>query len=62
MTLKMCQCQFFSHTRDNVSTWTVSADELKGWAENVLKPKAELAVKGEGDYCVGDWCTFAKHQ
>ena len=58
--IKDVSMSIFQPRRDNVSTWTVSADELKGWAENVLKPKAELAVKGEGDYCVGDWCTFCK--
>lgn len=46
--------------RDNVSTWTISVDELNAWAENVLKPKAELAHKGEGDYLSGPWCQFCK--
>ena len=46
--------------RDNVSTWTISVDELNAWAENVLKPKAELAHKGEGDYLPGPWCQFCK--
>ena len=46
--------------RENVSTWTISVDELNAWAENVLKPKAELAHKGEGDYLPGSWCQFCK--
>lgn len=46
--------------RENVSTWTISVDELNAWAENVLKPKAELAHKGEGDYLPGPWCQFCK--
>ena len=46
--------------RDNVSTWAISVDELNAWAENVLKPKAELAHKGEGDYLPGPWCQFCK--
>jgi len=29
--------------RENISTWTISVDELKTWAENTLKPKAALA-------------------
>lgn len=36
--------------RENVSTWTISVDELNAWAENTLKPKAKLAHKGEGEY------------
>ncbi len=50
----------FQPRRDNVSTWTIPADELRDWAENELKPKAELAFKGEGEYCPGDWCTFCR--
>ncbi len=46
--------------RENVSTWTISVDELNAWAENILKPKAELAHKGEGDYLPGPWCQFCK--
>lgn len=46
--------------RENVSTWTISVDELNAWAENVLKPKAELAHKGEGNYLPGPWCQFCK--
>jgi hypothetical protein len=50
----------FQPRRDNVSTWTIPVDELRDWAENELKPKAELAFKGEGEYCPGDWCTFCR--
>ena len=46
--------------RENVSTWTISVEELNDWAENILKPKAELAHKGEGDYLPGPWCQFCK--
>ena len=30
------------------------------WAEQTLKPKAEMAYQGEGDYVPGPWCTFCK--
>lgn len=46
--------------RENVSTWTISMDELNAWAKNTLKPKAELAHKGEGEYLPGSWCQFCK--
>ncbi len=46
--------------RENVSTWTIAVDELKVWAENVLKQKATLAFNGEGDYFSGEWCTFCR--
>lgn len=46
--------------RENVSTWTISVDELQEWAEKTLRPKADLAFKGEGDYTPGAWCQFCK--
>lgn len=46
--------------RENVSTWTISVDALRDWAENTLKPKANLAYKGEGEYAPGAWCQFCR--
>ena len=46
--------------RSNVSTHTVSTAELLEWAETVLKPTAELAFKGEGEFHCGEWCRFCK--
>lgn len=45
---------------DNISSWEIPADELLAWAENELKPKAQLAWAGEGDATPGDWCRFCK--
>ncbi|MGI5965417.1 MAG: DUF2800 domain-containing protein [Anaerotruncus rubiinfantis] len=50
----------FQPRRENVSTWTISVDDLLDWAENTLKPKAELAFKGGGEYSPGSWCQFCK--
>lgn len=50
----------FQPRRENVSTWTISAEELRNWAENELKPKAQMAFKGEGEYCPGEWCQFCR--
>ena len=50
----------FQPRRENVSTWTVSVDELKAWAENELKPRAKMAYDGEGEYLPGEWCTFCR--
>ena len=48
----------FQPRRENVSTWTVSVEDLKAWAENELKPRAKMAYDGEGEYLPGEWCTF----
>lgn len=50
----------FQPRRENVSTWTVTKEELLDWAEMVLKPTAELAAKGEGEFKAGDHCLFCK--
>lgn len=50
--------------RQNVSTFEMSKDDLYRWAEEVLKPTAELAFAGDGNFLCGEWCGFckAKHE
>ena len=50
--------------RSNLSTFEMSKDDLYRWADEVLKPTAELAFAGEGDFQCGEWCIFckAKHE
>lgn len=43
---------------DNISSWQISAEELREWAEEELKPRAELAFEGKGELNAGDWCRF----
>lgn len=50
----------FQPRRENVSTWSIPVTELKQWAEETLKPKAELAYAGKGEYVPGAWCQFCK--
>lgn len=45
---------------DNVSTETLETSTLLDWAENEVKPKAELAWDGEGEFIPGDHCRFCK--
>ena len=46
--------------RANVSTFTLTRQELLDWAETVLVPTAELAYAGDGEYHCGEWCQFCK--
>jgi hypothetical protein len=46
--------------RDNVSTYDISKDELYRWADDVLKPTADLAFAGDGNFLCGEWCGFCK--
>lgn len=45
---------------DNTNEWELSADELLEWAESVLKPQAEKAHKGIGDFKPGEHCRFCR--
>ena len=45
---------------DNTSTEELRVDELMTWAQNKLKPKAQLAFAGEGEFCAGDHCKFCR--
>lgn len=57
---KEVEMTIFQPRRENVSTWSESVDELRKWAQEDLKPKAELADSGEGEFSSGDWCLFCK--
>lgn len=46
--------------RDNISTYEVSKDNLYRWADEVLKPTADLAFAGDGNFLCGEWCGFCK--
>ena len=46
--------------RDNVSTYEISKNELYCWADEVLKPTADLAFAGNGNFLCGEWCGFCK--
>lgn len=45
---------------DNISTADYTVEELEEWMDKEVKPKAELAIKGEGEQKPGDWCKFCK--
>ena len=48
----------FQPRRGNISTWSIKKENLLAWADSTLKPTAELAIKGEGDFKAGDHCQF----
>ena len=45
---------------DSISTDEISKDDLIKWAEEYVKPKAELAMNGEGEYVAGEHCGFCR--
>lgn len=50
----------FQPRRENVSTYTVTKEELLQWAADVLIPRAKLAYAGEGEFMAGEHCQFCK--
>ena len=50
--------------RQNISTFEIPKDDLYAWADEVLKPTADIAFAGDGNFLCGEWCGFckAKHE
>jgi Protein of unknown function (DUF2800) len=44
----------------NISTWELSVEDLKKWAETELKPRAKMAFEGEGEFTPGSHCMFCR--
>jgi len=45
---------------DSISSWEISAEALRQWGEEVVKPTAQIAYAGEGEQMTGEWCKFCK--
>ena len=58
-TIRQVQMHIVQPRLDNISTDSLTADELQQWGERV-KPLAEQAAKGTGEFRAGDWCRFCK--
>ena len=43
---------------NNISSWQISAEELRKWAKEELMPKAKMAFEGAGELVAGDHCKF----
>lgn len=41
------------------STWALPVNDLLAWAEQI-RPIAQQAFDGKGEYCPGDWCRFCR--
>jgi hypothetical protein len=59
--VKRAEMHIFQPRIDNTSDCQLLVEDLMEWAEKTVKPTAEKAAKGEGDFCTGDHCTFCPH-
>lgn len=46
--------------KQHISADQMSAQELLSWAENVVKPAAQKAFRGDPEYHNGPWCRFCR--
>lgn len=45
---------------NSISSWEVSADDLRAWGENYVLPRAKDAFEGVGETVAGSHCRFCK--
>jgi len=45
---------------DNVSSFMMTVSDLREWAETELKPKAQMAFDGAGEFVAGNHCGFCR--
>ncbi len=57
---KKISMSIFQPRLNNISKFEIDKAALLDWAENTLKPIAELAAKGEGEFKAGEHCRFCK--
>lgn len=50
----------FQPRLNNISTFEMTKDELYNWAFDILKPAADMAYQGAGDFKCGEHCRFCK--
>ena len=44
----------------NYSSWDMPVEDLLRWADQELRPRAEIAFRGEGEFVPGSHCVFCK--
>lgn len=58
--IELVRVSIYQPRMNNIETWEIKASELIEWGENILRPRAEMAFKGEGETVAGDHCRFCK--
>ena len=61
MDVKKVELHIFQPRMNNISTDSLTVEELMAWAETTVKPTAEKAIKGKGKYAPGEHCRFCQH-
>ena len=61
MDVKKVELHIFQPRMNNISTDSLTVEELLAWAEKTVKPTAEKAIQGKGKYTPGEHCRFCQH-
>ena len=61
MDVKKVDLHIFQPRLNNISTDSLTVEELMEWAEKTVKPIAEKASQGKGKYAPGEHCRFCQH-
>ena len=59
--VKTIRMHIYQPRMNNISVASIETDSLLSWAETTVKPTAEKAAKGKGDYKTGEHCRFCRH-
>lgn len=59
-TIEVVRITIYQPRIGNYSTHEIGIAELLKWAEEEVKPKAEIAYQGKGEKVAGEWCMFCK--
>ena len=59
--IETVRLHIFQPRLNHIDRWEITAKDLLEWGTEQVKPIAELAAKGQGDFLAGDWCRFCPH-
>ena len=59
--VKNVELHIFQPRLNNISTDSLTVEDLMEWADKTVKPVAEKAVQGKGKYAPGEHCRFCQH-
>lgn len=59
-TIRVAHLSIVQPRAGGVKEWECPVADLTEWGETVVRPAAELAWAGKGEFAAGDWCRFCK--
>ena len=59
--VKNIEMHIFQPRLNNISTDNLTVEALMEWADKTVKPVAEKAITGTGEYAPGEHCRFCQH-